>query len=156
MSRQEVRAMSEKREDVPVRRSVWDEMDPFREFFSPALRSRPAWGDVRQRTWAPPMDIAEGGDAYVVTVELPGAKKDDVSVECHDGVLTVKGEKRDEREEEDEHRHYVERSYGSFTRSFRLPADASDAIKANFRDGVLTVEVKKEEQKKPKVVAIES
>lgn len=151
--------MTEKNEYAPVRRSVWDELDPFRDFFQSALRARPAIGgtsDIRQRAWAPPMDIAESGDGYVVTVELPGASKDDVSVECHDGILTLKGEKRDEREEKDEHRHYVERSYGSFTRSFRLPADATDEIKANFREGVLTVQLKKEEEKKPRIVSIEA
>ena len=79
-----------------------------------------------------------------------------MTVECHDNVLTIKGEKRDEREEKHEHRHYVERSYGSFTRSFRMPPDASDDIKASFRDGVLTVEVHKHEEKKPKVVTIEA
>jgi HSP20 family protein len=102
------------------------------------------------------MDIRESKGGYAVTVELPGASKDDVSVECHDNVLTIKGEKRDEREEKDEHHHYVERRYGSFTRSFRLPAGASDEIQANFRDGVLTIEVAKHEEEKPKVISIDA
>ena len=114
------------------------------------------WGNQRESLWSPAVDVAESGDGYVVTVELAGANKDDISIECHDNVLTIKGEKHDEREEKDEHRHYVERSYGSFTRSFRMPPDASDDIAASFRDGVLTVQVKKHAEKKPKVVAIES
>ena len=152
--------MAEKsNETTPARRSFWDEADPFRDFFrSPwrgGLAGRPM-GESLERAWSPAVNVTEGDDSYVVTVELAGANKDDVTVECHDNVLTVKGEKRDEREEKDEHRHYVERSYGSFTRSFRMPSNASDDIKASFKDGVLTVDVKKVEEQKPKVVTIES
>lgn len=151
--------MVERSENTPSRRSFWDEMDPFRDFFRTPMRGRlisAPWGEGSERTLSPAVDVAENDDAYVVTVELPGANKNDVTVECHDNVLTVKGEKRDEREEKDEHRHFVERSYGSFTRSFRMPANASDDIKASFKDGVLTIDVKKLEETKPKVVAIES
>ena len=146
--------MTETNENLPAQRSVWGDLDPFRDFFRSPFSARNLLGDVSQRSWAPAMDIRESKDNYAVTVELPGADKDDVSVECHDNVLTVKGEKRDEREEKDEHRHFVERTYGSFTRSFRLPADASDEIQANFRDGVLTIEVAKHEEEKPKVISI--
>ena len=145
--------MTETNDSVSVRQSVWDDLDPFRDFFRSPLRRSALVG--RDRPWAPAMDIRESQDAYAVTLELPGASKDDVFVECHDNVLTIKGEKRDEREEKEEHRHYVERSYGSFTRSFRLPADASDQIKATFRDGVLSIDVAKNEEKKPRTVAIE-
>jgi len=151
--------MSESNEDKIARRDFWDELDPIRDIFHSPFRSRlmrSPWGDLRERTWSPAVDVAESDTCYVVTAELPGASKEDISIECHDNVLTIKGEKRDEREESDEHRHYVERSYGSFTRSFRMPPDASDEINARFRDGVLTVEVQKHEEKKPKVVAIES
>ena len=78
-----------------------------------------------------------------------------MTVECHDNVLTIKGEKRSEREEEAEHRHYVERSFGSFTRGFRMPPSASNDVKANFRDGVLTIEIAKQEEKRPNVVSID-
>jgi len=151
--------MAENDDRTPARRSFWDESDPFRDLFRSPLRSglmsRP-WSEGMERAWSPAVDVVENDDSYVVTVELAGANKDDVTVECHDNVLTVKGEKRDEREEKDEHRHYVERSYGSFTRSFRMPANASEDIKATFKDGVLTIDVKKVEEKKPKVVSIES
>ena len=147
--------MSEINESLPARRSVW-EVDPFRDLLRSPLSTRGLLNEARERLWAPAMDISESKDAYAVTLELAGANKDDVTVECHDNVLTVKGEKRDEREEKGEHRHYVERTYGSFTRSFRLPADASDEIKASFREGVLTVEIAKHEEKKPKVVSIDT
>ena len=150
-----------KRQTVPVSRSILRELDPFGDMlrypgeFSRLLRS--PWGEgLETGQWAPAMDVAESKDGYTVTVEVPGAKKEDISVESHDNVITIRGEKRDEREEEDEHRHYVERRYGSFSRSFRLPPDASQDIRASFRDGVLTVEVPKQEEKKPRTVAIEA
>ena len=152
--------MSQEQENAPARRSALAEFDPFRDLLRPGRFSRlfsDPWASEGAATgsrWAPAMDVAEGKDAYTITLEVPGAKKDDISVECHDGVLTVKGEKRDEREEQDEHRHYVERSYGSFSRSVRLPTDASDDINAVYREGVLTIEIQKHEERKPKVVSI--
>jgi HSP20 family protein len=150
--------MPETKENKPARRDVWDELDPLRGFFHSPVRSRliqSPWGDMPQRAWSPAVDVTENETSYAVSAELPGADKNDIGVECHENVLTIKGEKRDEREEEDEHRHYVERSFGSFTRSFRMPPDASDDIDAKFHDGVLTVTVQKREEKKPRVVAID-
>jgi HSP20 family protein len=107
--------------------------------------------------WAPALDVAESEAAYVITVELPGAKREDVSLEIHDNVLSIRGEKRSEREEKNEKRHYVERTYGSFSRSFTLPANAdAERIKASFKDGVLTIELPKTEAAKPRVIDIKS
>jgi HSP20 family protein len=143
---------------APVER--WDpfrELDLFRGW--PSLRSlaglRGDEGLPSFARWSPSMDVSESDNQYVVTVELAGAKKDDVQVEMHDGVLTIRGEKKSEREEEEEHRHYVERSYGMFSRSFSLPANADeDQVKASFDDGVLTVEIAKTEEKKPKAIKV--
>jgi len=153
--------MTEKRTDHPVRIDPWSESDLFRDWARPFGLSRlmrDAFGGREGGTsWLPPVDIAENDDQYAITVEIPGAKKEDVSVECHDNVLTIKGEKKSEREEKQEHRHYVERSFGSFSRTFTLPNDADgDRINATFRDGVLSVEVPKSEGRKPKVVDIKS
>jgi len=134
--------------------SAWN---PFREYgLSPARAGRlfqeasPPPG-----RFAPSVDISEDDDRYVVTLELAGSKKDDVTVEMKDQVLTIRGEKRNEREEKKEHSHWVERSYGSFSRSFTLPANAvGDRVKASFSDGVLTIEVPKAEEAKPKVISI--
>lgn len=105
--------------------------------------------------WAPSVDVSEDDGQYVVTTELPGAKKDDVTVELQDNVLTIRGEKKSEREEKNEQRRYVERSYGSFSRSFSLPANADpDRMKASFEDGVLTVEIGKRDEPKPRTIAV--
>ena len=153
--------MTEKRSMTPVRRDPFAEFDLIRDWGRPFGFPdivRDAFGSREARSrWLPPVDIAESPDTYSITVELPGAKKEDVNVECHDNVLTIKGEKRAERDEENEHRHYVERSYGSFSRAFTLPTDADGGqVKAVFREGVLTIEVPKAEARKPKVIDIKS
>jgi len=112
---------------------------------------RPAWG----RAWVPAVDMSENDAAYVVTVELPGVKREDVSIEIAEDVLSIHGEKKSEREEKNERHRCVERSFGSFSRAFTLPANvAADRIKASFRDGVLTIDIPKAEAKKPQVVDI--
>lgn len=107
--------------------------------------------------WSPSVDVSENDDAYVVTAELPGAKREDVSIELHGDVLSIRGEKRSEREEKNERRHLVERCFGSFERSFTLPANADgDRVAATFKDGVLTVTIPKSEAQKPRQVDIKS
>ncbi|KAI9325197.1 heat shock protein Hsp20 [Zopfochytrium polystomum] len=92
----------------------------------------------------PRMDITEADDKYVVTAELPGLKKEDVSVSVRGDVVTISGEKKEEREEEGAHRHVVERSWGRFSRSVRLPVDAgTDQLQATMKEGVLSLEVPK-------------
>ena len=114
------------------------------------------WPSSRaERPLLPAIDVSDDDQRYTITAELPGAKKDDVHVEIHEGMLTIRGEKRSEREEKSERRRYVERSYGSFSRSFRLPPDAdADRLEAKFADGVLMVTLPKVEAAKPKVIAI--
>jgi HSP20 family protein len=150
--------MAQSSENVPVRRRVLSEFDPFRDLLRPSRVSRllndPWFEDKAIERWAPAMDVGESKDAYTITLEVPGAKKEDITIECHDGVLTVKGHKQNEREEHDEHRHYAERSYGSFSRSVRLPAEASEQISASYKEGVLTIAVQKQEERKPRVVSI--
>jgi HSP20 family protein len=105
--------------------------------------------------WRPALDIHETDDEYAVTVELAGARKEDVTVECHEGMLTIRGEKKSEREEEKEKRRFVERRYGTFTRSFSLPGDAeTEKIDAKFENGVLTLTIPKSEAAKPRTVAV--
>ncbi len=108
-----------------------------------------------ERAAMPAIDITESDDQYVVTVELPGMKKEDVTIELKDHVLTIRGEKRSEREEKKERRRLVERSYGSFSRSFGLPPDASaDHIEATFAAGVLTLEIRRSEAQMPRFFSV--
>ncbi len=104
---------------------------------------------------SPALDITESDTEYVVTIELPGVKKEDLSVEMNEGILSIHGEKKSEREEKKERTHWVERTYGSFSRAFTLPPNAaSDRIDASFKDGVLTLKIAKTEAAKPKTIAV--
>lgn len=133
---------------------VFEGWSPFREMGLLGPRLRRLF-EERPAAFAPAMDLSEDDGRYVVTAEIPGVAKDDVHVEVDEGVLSVSGEKRSEREEKKEKRRWVERSYGSFHRSFRLPADAdADRIAARFEKGVLTIEIPKTEQRKPRVVSV--
>jgi HSP20 family protein len=104
---------------------------------------------------SPAVDLTEDERSYKVSVELPGVRREDVSVELHEDVLTIRGEKRSEREEKKDRAHWVERSYGSFSRSFTLPPTAAaDELLASFKDGVLAIEIPKKEAAKARQIAI--
>lgn len=103
----------------------------------------------------PAIDVAETESEYVVTVELPGCKREDVSLEVRGDVLSVRGEKRNERASRKEQALWMERRYGAFSRSLVLPPSAAgDRIAASFCDGVLAIEIPKREEAKPKQIAI--
>ena len=135
----------------------FDELGFFREPFGLARLVGNDWPSApKSASFVPAVDIAEDDDRYLITAEVPGAKKGDVTVEVHDNVMTIRGEKRSEREETKEQTRYVERSYGSFSRAFTLPSNAAaDRVNATFEDGVLTIAVPKAEESKPKVISIE-
>jgi len=105
---------------------------------------------------APPVDVREDSHEIALSVELPGVRPDDVEVTSDNGMLTVRGHKSAERKEGDgTEYHLVERSYGSFTRSFRLPKGVDDSkITATFANGVLDVHVPKAALPQPKKIAI--
>jgi HSP20 family protein len=141
--------------------SQWD---PFREFqaiserlnslFEPALQ-RAADGSREQTMtvfdWAPAVNISETETAYLVRADLPEVKKEDVKVSCDGGVLTLEGERKHEKREENERYHRVESSFGKFARRFTLPEDAqAESIDASFKDGALTVTIPKAAPKSPK------
>lgn len=93
---------------------------------------------------APASEAATNGNAYVISVELPGVSEDDIELTVDNGVVTVKGEKKTEKEEKGETWYFSERQYGAFSRSFRLPPDADEGkVSADLKDGVLTVTVPK-------------
>ncbi|RMH44086.1 MAG: Hsp20/alpha crystallin family protein [Alphaproteobacteria bacterium] len=97
----------------------------------------------RVSEWLSPASEASSNDeAYTIRIELPGVEEKDVDISVENGLLTVKGEKRFEREDKGDTWYFSERQYGAFARSFRLPDDVDeDAIKATMKDGVLTITV---------------
>lgn len=109
-----------------------------------------------QFEWAPAADISESEKEYLVKAELPGVKREDVKLTIDDGVITIAGERKQEKEQKDEKQHRVERFYGTFTRSFTLPENVEEkAIRAESKDGVLYVHLpKKMKAEKPKAVQI--
>ena len=113
-------------------------------------------GNVRSlRRWIPAVDLVEDGDHYVLRADLPGVSEKDVSVEVHDNVLTISGERKSEHEQRGEGFRRVERASGRFLRSLRLPEGVDpEAVKASFDKGVLAVSIPKPEQSKPRRVAI--
>jgi HSP20 family protein len=105
--------------------------------------------------WAPRVDIAETEKEFSIKAEIPAVKKEDVKVTIDNGVLTIKGERKQEKEEKDKKFHRVERLYGSFTRSFTLPDNVDESkIEASFKDGVLNLSLAKTEETKPKAIDV--
>lgn len=105
--------------------------------------------------WEPRIDMSETKDTLTVKAELPGLDLKDLDVSVSGDVLTIKGEKKQEKEEKDGQRHVVERSYGAFVRMVRLPAPvAQDNIKASFKNGVLTISLPKTEEAKQKAIPV--
>ncbi|HLC21294.1 MAG TPA: Hsp20/alpha crystallin family protein [Candidatus Methylomirabilis sp.] len=107
-------------------------------------------------TWAPAVDIFETADSIVMKAELPGVSRDNIDIQVRDNTLTLKGERKFEREVKDENYLRIERSYGAFHRAFGLATVIQqDQIKAVFKDGVLEVTMPKAEEAKPKQVKVE-
>ena len=105
--------------------------------------------------WIPLVDISETTAEYVIKAEIPEVKKEDVKVTLEHGVLTVQGIRRQEAEEKGKKYHRVERSYGSFVRSFSLPEVVDDAqVQAVFKDGILMLHLPKSEKAKPKAIEV--
>jgi HSP20 family protein len=108
-------------------------------------------------TLTPRMDVAETDKAIELTAELPGLQEKDVDINLADNVLTIKGEKKSEREEKDKNYRLVERNYGSFFRSFELPPGVKgDAIQASIAKGVLTVRIPKPEPSVTKKIEVKT
>ena len=141
--------------------------DPFREistlqermnrlFSEMARRSPIAEEETIQGAWIPPVDIYETGDSIVIKAELPGISKEDITLEVKENTLSIKGEKKFEKDVKEESYHRVERSYGAFQRAFALPSTVQqDKVKAKFRDGILEVTLPKAEEAKPKQIKVD-
>jgi len=138
-----------------VRWTPWQELENMNRQLSHLLDDSPlnTFGETEQ--WAPRVDIRETDDALLLQAELPGIDKKDIRLEVKDGVLTLSGERRYEKDVKEENVHRVERAYGSFSRSFSLPTNVdADKVDANMKNGVLEVRLPKRESAKPKAIAI--
>jgi HSP20 family protein len=127
--------------------------EPFFRLFDSFFNSD-AQGE-ETRAWVPPVDIQENGDAYLFHAELPGMSKDDIHITLENSVLRVSGERKFEKDAKKENYHRVERTYGTFTRTFTLPTPVDpEKVQAAFENGILTITVPKAEQAKPRRITI--
>ncbi len=116
---------------------------------------RVAEGELKDLDWRPSADISETKSHYIIKAQLPDVEKEDVHVSIENGVLTISGERKYEKEEETETQHRVESVYGRFSRSFTLPTDADEsAISAKSRNGMLKVRIPKKAEEKEAPVKI--
>ena len=140
--------------------------DPFRELAALQDRMNRVFEGTLSRarneeelftgTWAPPVDIYETKDKITLKAELPGFDEKQITLRFEDGVLTLEGERKFEKETGDENYHRVERSYGKFVRTFSLPTTVDyEKIAASFENGILTVSLPKKEETKPKQIRIQ-
>ena len=139
--------------------------NPFRELEDIQTRLNRVFGEVPLprleveapffAKWMPAVDIQETDKEYLIKAELPEVKKENVKVEVLDGLLTIEGERTQEKEEKGKKFHKVEREYGKFMRQFTLPPEvATDKMEAEFKDGVLNVHLPKTAVAKPKTIEV--
>ena len=143
-----------------VRYNPFREMEEMLDRYSRSMGQRTAQtsGDrevVTSSDWTPAVDISENGKEFLIKVEVPEVKKEDVKVTVDNGVITIKGERKLEKEEHDQKHHRIERYYGSFARSFSLPENVKERdIKAEFKDGMLYLHLLKSQPEQPKFIEI--
>ena len=132
------------------RPSIVNELDHFfnnfrSDFFKP----------MQNNSWEPNFEVLNTEDSYIVRADLPGLTKKDISIEVSDNIVTISGDRKNERTKDNSQYRYSELSYGSFSKSFSLPEDSiEDKINAKMKDGVMTIEVPRMEPVKPKVKTI--
>lgn len=137
-------------------RTLQDEMN--RLFTGSLSRSGSGQDDeIMRGAWAPSVDIFENKDQIVLEADLPGMKPEDVEISIENNVLTLHGERKFEKKDESDNFHRVERSYGSFTRSFTLPPTVtSENANAEFENGMLRLTLAKREEAKPRRIEIKA
>jgi HSP20 family protein len=139
-----------------VKRGEGAVMVPWNRLFDEMFDTRlstdfPGFGTV----WVPAVDVEESVEEYLIHAEMPGLKKEDVKISLAENILTISGEKKNETKSDNKRYHRLERTYGSFQRSFSLPEPIkADKIGASFKDGVLEVKIPKSEKAKPREIDI--
>ena len=135
--------------------SIWNPIHEMDELFHNRLASVLGGEGLQSVAWSPVVDIEESAEAYTIRAELPGLSKEKVKVTVENGVLTLSGERDLERRVETKTFHRVERSQGTFTRSFTLPEDVdAESVAANFKDGLLEIQIAKREEALPKSIEV--
>ncbi len=140
-------------------------MNPMREFsriqdrmerlMNELTEIRGGAGGTVEFDFAPSCEMSEGDKSYLLKIDLPGVRKEDVNVEAHENRLTIRAERREEKEDKSKRRHISEISYGSYVRSFTLPQTIDEKrVDAKFQDGVLHVTIPKTEESKAKQISI--
>lgn len=122
-------------------------------FFNTSLDN---WmNDDVEYTWKPSVDISEDDNSYIVSADLPGLTKKEISINVKDNLLTITGERKSAKKDKDDSYYRMERRYGTFSRSFHLPDEVlEEKITASFKNGVLTIDIPKAEVTKPKEIEI--
>ena len=138
----------------------WEPIREFEDLFDrysramgwPAGRGQES---ITKGDWLPRVDISETEGEFVIKAEIPEVRRENVKVGVDNGILTIQGERRQETDEKKEKYHRIERSYGSFVRSFTLPDNVDEtAIKAVFKDGMLNLSIPKSAAAKPKSIEV--
>lgn len=138
-------------EPFPGIRGLQEEMSHLLEDFLGERAMVPAEAGA----FLPPLDVIDGKEAVTVKMEIPGMRKEDVEIVFKDDILSVRGEKKAEKEEKGENRYYLERTFGSFSRSVRIPAKVkAQEVKASFKDGILEITLPKAEEAKVREVKV--
>ena len=136
-----------------TRWNPFSDFDDLMKSYQRTMARAPANEGVLSTDWTPSVDITENDQEFLIKAELPEVNKDDISIDVHNGVISLSGERKSETHDEKEHR--IERFYGRFSRSFSLPDSVDeDGISADSRDGMLYVHLPKSaepERKKVKV-----
>jgi len=137
----------------PMFREMEDTLDRLNRLFG--TRPNGTKENLVVTDWTPTVDIQETETEYLIKAELPEVRKDDVKVTVENGVLTLQGERKQEKEEKGKRFHRIERAYGTFLRTFTVPIDADEnKVLADFKDGMLRVHIPKTEKPRPKAIDV--
>ena len=127
---------------------------PFSEDFEDTFH-RMLTGTESESGYAPAVDVQETKEAYIVEADIPGIKKEDIQIEVLEDTITIQGSRNEGKEDKKDNYHQMERSYGSFKRSFKIPGGFQhDKVKATFTDGVLNLNLPKQEELKAKQIEV--
>ena len=139
-----------------IRFNPWTQKRTIADLFDTFLNNPMPSGEEKNfATFNPVVDIYDNDTSFVINADLPGVKKEDITVDLHNGLLTIKAVRNYEKEVEEKNFYTKERAAGFFRRSFSMPdAVHPDAIKAEFKDGVLKIEIEKPEEVKTKQITV--